>query len=230
MLAELPHPQSAFQGRSKTISFADGTTASISILIPGLTGFEMVVASSNNTAVENISRDLPKRSSISGASSLDYLQTVAHKVAAQTKKGTFEKLEGEKRPWGLISCVLGNAKNRRAFINAFAYKPAGGGGHTIRRAGNTFETVWGWVNSYRGPSFAEAAKAFRSADSAVDAVSETTNDMRIFSPKPASVPAKISAVTLRCGWADRQMICRPRSVRMTRLSMKCVPWSFAFRN
>ncbi|MGH0238043.1 DEAD/DEAH box helicase [Sinorhizobium meliloti] len=202
MLAELPHPQSAFQGRSKTISFADGTTASISILIPGLTGFEMVVASSNNTAVENISRDLPKRSSISGASSLDYLQTVAHKVAAQTKKGTFEKLEGEKRPWGLIPCVLGNAKNRRAFINAFAYKPAGGGGHTIRRAGNTFETVWGWVNSYRGPSFAEAAKAFRSADSAVDA---GIGDYERY--------ADLFAET---GFGSREDFCRDASLRMGR--------------
>nr|WP_234710630.1 AAA domain-containing protein [Sinorhizobium arboris] len=202
MLADLPHPQSAFQGRSKKISFADGTTASISTLIPGLTGFEMVVASSNNTAVENISRDLPKRSSISGASSLDYLQTVAHKIAAQTEKGTFAKLEEEDRPWGLISCVLGNARNRRAFTRGFAFKPSVDGGHTTSRAGNTFESIWGWLDRYRGPSFAEAAKAFRTADAAVNA------DIGRY--------ARYADLFAEIGFGSREHVCRDASLQLRR--------------
>ncbi|POO51094.1 DEAD/DEAH box helicase [Agrobacterium rosae] len=87
ILSTLPSAGKAFQGKSKSISFQRGKPAHVSTLIPELTGFEMVVASSNNAAVENISRDLPKRESVAQGSTIEYLQTVAHKVAAQTPKG-----------------------------------------------------------------------------------------------------------------------------------------------
>ncbi|QFI67034.1 Superfamily I DNA/RNA helicase protein [Sinorhizobium alkalisoli] len=83
VLAALEAPRDAFDGRPRSIAFADGTTASLSVPKPELAGFEMVVASSNNTAVENISHDLPKRRSIAEVSGRGYLQTVAHKIAAQ---------------------------------------------------------------------------------------------------------------------------------------------------
>lgn len=167
LLAGLPSAREAFRGRTASIDFTDGKSISVSALKPELTGFEMVVASSNNTAVENISRDLPKRDSV-GDTSVEYLQSVAHKVAAQTEKGSFATLEEKDQPWGLISCVLGNAKNRWAFTRRFS-SPVKNGEQTTRRGDSTFQTIWGWLDGYRGPSFAEAAKAFLAADAAVEA-------------------------------------------------------------
>lgn len=168
MLARLPSPQAAFE-RKKRIDFAGGTDATISILKPELTGFEMVVASSNNTAVENISRDLPKRKSISKRSSIDYLQTLAHKVAAQTKKGDFRRLKEEDQPWGLISCVLGNFGNRRTFAKRFSSPPTMGANQTTQKGDTVFQTIWGWLDHYQGPSFAEAVEEFNAAHAMVEA-------------------------------------------------------------
>lgn len=69
-----------------------------------LRGFEMLVASSNNKAVENVSRELPALKAIADdAGTLRYFKTVADKVG------------GGVEAWGLIAAVLGNASNRFAF-------------------------------------------------------------------------------------------------------------------
>lgn len=72
-----------------------------------LRGFEMLVASSNNKAVENVSRELPALKAVAAdAGDLRYFKTVADKVG------------GEIEAWGLIAAVLGNASNRFAFREA----------------------------------------------------------------------------------------------------------------
>ncbi|EJB04863.1 hypothetical protein Rleg9DRAFT_3723 [Rhizobium leguminosarum bv. trifolii WSM597] len=167
VLSSLKTARDAFDGSPRRAIFADRSTASISALIPALTGFEMVVASSNNAAVENISRDLPKRSAIARTSSLQYLQTVAHKIACQKDNGAAVKLSDSDRPWGLIACALGNSRNRRAFKERFAFmeipeRPNPGWSGAAKP-----QTIWQWRESYEGPSFAEAASAFRAADDRV---------------------------------------------------------------
>lgn len=167
VLASLKTARDAFDGSARRLTFADRSTSSISALIPALAGFEMVVASSNNAAVENISRDLPKRSSIAGTSSFQYLQTVAHKIACQKDNGAVVKLSDGDRPWGLIACALGNSRNRRAFKERFAFmeiterpKPGWSGADKP-------QTIWEWLKGYRGPTFAEASVAFHAADRVV---------------------------------------------------------------
>ncbi|MBX5191474.1 ATP-binding protein [Rhizobium sp. NZLR3b] len=167
VLSSLKTARDAFDGPARRAIFADRSTATISALIPALTGFEMVVASSNNAAVDNISRDLPKRSSIARASSFHYLQTVAHKVACQKDNGAAVKLSDGDRPWGLIACALGNSRNRRAFKERFAFmeiteRPNPGWSGAARP-----QTIWEWLKSYEGPSFAEASTAFDDADALV---------------------------------------------------------------
>ena len=93
----------AFQLGSIPVRFSgDSNPTWVVKLKPELTGFEMVVASSNNPAIENISRDLPKAGKSLGASwsSASYLQSVAHKVAAQLDDGSFAKLQAHDVPWG----------------------------------------------------------------------------------------------------------------------------------
>lgn len=72
-----------------------------------LKGFEMLIASSNNKAVENVSAELPGRDAIaSDAHDLRYFKTLSDGLL-------------EEDTWGLIAAVLGNAQNRSAFRNGF---------------------------------------------------------------------------------------------------------------
>lgn len=73
-----------------------------------LCGYEMLVGSSNNKAVENISRELPMANALAAdAPNLKYFKTVSDNVA------------GGSDTWGLIAAVLGNSSNRYAFKDAF---------------------------------------------------------------------------------------------------------------
>ena len=72
-----------------------------------LRGFEIVVASSNNKAVENISSELPGSNAIADdAPQLRYFKTVSDFLH-------------ERETWGLIAAVLGNAQNRSRFKQRF---------------------------------------------------------------------------------------------------------------
>lgn len=71
-----------------------------------LCGFEMLVASSNNKAVENVSRELPLLNAIAAdAPSLRYFKSVSDNIAGD-------------ETWGLIAAVLGNSSNRYKFKEA----------------------------------------------------------------------------------------------------------------
>ncbi len=119
VLASLKRPEEAFVSRTQ-ITIGD-ENYDVGNLHPDLTGYEMVVASSNNAAVENISKDLPKAESIfpSDGEPFRYLQPVAHKLAAEwtDKQGKtrFKALDEKDMPWGFIACALGKSKNRMIF-------------------------------------------------------------------------------------------------------------------
>jgi hypothetical protein len=72
-----------------------------------LRGFEIVVASSNNKAVENISSELPGiRAIADDAPELRYFQAISDSLH-------------QRETWGLIAAVLGNAQNRSRFKQVF---------------------------------------------------------------------------------------------------------------
>ena len=72
-----------------------------------LRGFEIVVASSNNKAVENVSTELPGVDAIATDAFEDgYFKTVSDGLL-------------ERDTWGLIAAVLGNAANRNRFCQRF---------------------------------------------------------------------------------------------------------------
>ena len=97
ILAQLDNSWDAFIGKKKA-----GKTSTINYLKSELTGFEMVVASSNNAAVENLSKDLPKKSSIWNANDFEYLQPIAHSLALETAERP--QGENEKRGGGEKAC------------------------------------------------------------------------------------------------------------------------------
>jgi len=72
-----------------------------------LRGHEMVVASTNNKAVENISRELPQCAQIAeDLGALNYFKTVSNALS-----------DNQDDTWGLIAAVLGNSGNKSAYIN-----------------------------------------------------------------------------------------------------------------
>lgn len=72
-----------------------------------LRGFELVVASSNNKAVENVSAELPARGAVAhDALTAGYFKTVSDNLH-------------KRQTWGVISAVLGNAINRADFRREF---------------------------------------------------------------------------------------------------------------
>jgi hypothetical protein len=182
-LAAFKSPGEAFHPEAVTVNFkGDKESCKIALLRENIAGFEMVVASSNNAAVENISRDLPKTNSLGnpgspeekgwrderGKAILGYLQQVAHNVAARNGKGKYEKLSADDEPWGLISCALGNQQNRRAFVDRISFdgakpseKPPKGFDPELH------QSLWTWRDKYQGASYAEARRIFLAADQKV---------------------------------------------------------------
>lgn len=73
-----------------------------------LRGYEIVVASSNNNAVKNVSEEWPSPDAIADDSDLTYLPELA-------------TLLNDRPGWGMISLVLGNTGNRYKAVNRLWY-------------------------------------------------------------------------------------------------------------
>lgn len=79
-----------------------------------LKGHEVLVASSNNKAVENVSKELPALKAV--GRELRYFKTVSDRLLS--KRADDGTLSDGEPTWGLIAAVLGNALNRSAFQQA----------------------------------------------------------------------------------------------------------------
>jgi hypothetical protein len=101
-LVELDRPEDAFRPGDRVTS--GGSSRPAWCLRPELRGFEMVVASSINGAVENVTREIPALDTVdeSVRPRLDYYREVASSLAGAPA-------------WGLVAAVLGNSRNRRRF-------------------------------------------------------------------------------------------------------------------
>lgn len=71
-----------------------------------LRGFEMLVASSNNGAVENVSAELPAQTAVADDAGLSYFKPLSDALL-------------DRPTWGLVAGVLGNAANRVRFMKTF---------------------------------------------------------------------------------------------------------------
>ncbi|PXW28345.1 DEAD/DEAH box helicase [Paraburkholderia caballeronis] len=116
-LSSLKDPEDLFGARTLQVSSRDKTYDLPAINDKIVAGTEIVVASSNNAAVQNISFELPFSCDYSTFSDAAYLPAVAANVAK-----AFE-LDGT--PWGLLSGAMGSKSNREKLLNAvFGYEPA----------------------------------------------------------------------------------------------------------
>ncbi|MFC8926259.1 DEAD/DEAH box helicase [Streptomyces albidoflavus] len=122
-LAALARPEDAFAKKPRTWRTEETAGKSyprtIHPLIPELTGFEIVIASSNNGAVENVTLEIP------GARSI-----------GEAWRGRAEYLAGpaslalEEDAWGAIAARLGRRGNRSDFVQRFWWgdQPKGSAG------------------------------------------------------------------------------------------------------
>ena len=110
-LAELPSPAAAFDLAARDGQPPGRARHAVTPLNQALTGLEIVVASANNGAVENITAEIPGPGGIGAqwreaAARLDYFTATARLVHGDGA-------------WAMVAARLGNAANRRAFTEKF---------------------------------------------------------------------------------------------------------------
>lgn len=175
VLSSLSKATDAF-GEEISVSLGQKTYP-VLCLLPQLTGFEMVVVSSNNAAVENISQELPQKKSLGKSwQDINYLKPVAQKLAAQDipleegeyveeqkkgKKYKIEPLHSQNDCWGLIAAALGKQGNRDIFSRRMFFQPIE---KCITTApADLYRTLTEAIKQSRAPSFIDAKSDFLDA-------------------------------------------------------------------
>ena len=159
-LSELPHPNDAFTGRKFTFN-TDQYRQTVRQLDASLTGFEMVVASSNNGAVENISEELPQASSIAERwrSDANYFKDLATRCLNSTQGGdSTPPVES----WGLIAAKLGRKSYRGDFRSNVWFSDRH---HDLPGLDALLKT---WEDGVDVPSWSDARRDFQAAQKKVD--------------------------------------------------------------
>ncbi|MFD0656784.1 DEAD/DEAH box helicase [Thermocatellispora tengchongensis] len=111
-LSKIPHTAAAFTGERRWKT--GDRTRVVSLWREDLTGFEMVVTSANNGAVENVTTEIPGRKAIDTPwrETAGYFDDVASRVLGEPA-------------WGLVAAKLGRKSNRIEFVSEAWYGTAG---------------------------------------------------------------------------------------------------------
>lgn len=121
-MATFDDPEEAFRPSGQKLKLGDGFLT-LYRLAPELRGHEVLVASSNNRAVENVSSELPLRSAVGNqAGEPRYFRIASDALQARLNADDGQasaQPDGARGTWGLIAAVLGNAANRADFQRTF---------------------------------------------------------------------------------------------------------------
>jgi hypothetical protein len=105
-MSRFDNPADAFRYSGQRLAAGQGFLTLYEI-DESIKGFEILIASSNNKAVENVSVELPGRNAVSGdIDNFTYFTCLSDVLI-------------EKESWGLIAAVLGNAANKSRFRQNF---------------------------------------------------------------------------------------------------------------
>nr|MDP9128072.1 hypothetical protein [Pseudomonadota bacterium] len=120
-LAEFDDPEEAFS--YTPMQDKKGNKEHRYLLDKTLIGYEIVVASSNNKAVENISRAIPAADALADDfdPTLRYFPSIADQLLAADEPDDRKHIYSG-TCWGLSAAVTGNTKKRNAFIDIFWWK------------------------------------------------------------------------------------------------------------
>lgn len=148
VLAQFTQPNEAF-GEKRPIRHSDYHVWEID---ERLRGFEMVVASSNNSAVENVTREVPALKAIDPR----WLGQADHfRAAADTLFAPEDNPGKAGACWGMMAAVLGNKEKRSTFVNRFWF----GRFDRVKVPPTLFKNAF----QEGAPSWSEARAAFRQA-------------------------------------------------------------------
>lgn len=129
-MARFEKPQEAFSTTGQKMAFGSGIFLHFYKLDPSLKGHEIIIASSNNKAVENVSKELPLKEANGRHQEMAYFRSISDLIANPKRAGYFEADDdngsGLVETWGLIAAALGNGRNRGAFQQAFWWNEDGG--------------------------------------------------------------------------------------------------------
>ena len=172
-LSALTKPEDAFTSVVHQWNGPQGHRMSVPQLRPELTGFEMVVASSNNSAVENISSQIPGRDAIDERwrGSADYFGELASLVARRAGASTSSSDGDDAGAWGLVAARLGRKENRSTFFSSFWFGEQSDGraadGRSPVRGMQELLTQWRDRSEAFRP-WDDARRAFQIAERRVD--------------------------------------------------------------
>jgi len=144
-----------------------------------LQGFSIVVASSNNGAVENVSLELPGAAAVPQRVPHSYFPDIASKVIG-------------KPAWGLLAAALGNKANRGEFLRRFWWGEGGSGGTASEPRAALRETLRALQQGARSPSVTWEVAAAR-----FKAAMECEEQWRSHVQALAKLPELVAHLTLR---------------------------------
>ncbi|KAB2727991.1 DNA helicase [Brucella anthropi] len=123
-------PQDAFSTTGEKLAFGSNAFLHFYRLDASLKGHEIVVASSNNKAVENVSKELPLKEANGRHEQIAYFRSISDLIANPKRAGYFEADDDTAsdpiETWGLISAALGKGSNRGGFQQGFWWNEDGG--------------------------------------------------------------------------------------------------------
>lgn len=167
-LAKLSSAAKAFSGEQLRWSTGQRTRV-VSAWIPQLTGFEMVVASANNGAVENVTNEIPAADAVdeswrAEALEVGYFPEIATALLAP-EPAAGKQAKGPDA-WAMVAARLGNKNNRGRFVQSFWYDtPEKSDG-----AEGLLTILKGYEQSAPAQSWSAAVAEFRKADARAETI------------------------------------------------------------
>jgi hypothetical protein len=165
-LARLTTPAGAFTGPLAKVKISETYEVSVRGLDPAVTGAEILVATSGNTAAANVTAEIPGLGAVAGveaeATAADYFTGLASHVLGGPA-------------WGLLAATLGNRNNCGVFAKRFWWGDEAGQPRPRSDGEFPAQAVSGMQQLLRGArdkpgtteSWPEAVKRFRDAEALV---------------------------------------------------------------
>lgn len=123
-------PEEAFEATGQKAAMGQNAFLHFYRLDASLKGHEVIIASSNNRAVENVSKELPLKDANGRHDRMSYFRSISDLIANPNPIDSYGENDISYREpvetWGLMAAVLGNSGNRAAFQRAFWWNDDGG--------------------------------------------------------------------------------------------------------
>ncbi|CAG9000604.1 MAG: hypothetical protein CENE_02604 [Candidatus Celerinatantimonas neptuna] len=158
----------------------DKKLVGVPVLNSALTEYDMVVVSNNNSAVENITKELPQSKALGEHYQfVEYFKSAAQKLAADhqalsrgQKKARLKVLAKDDDCWGLMAAAIGNQKNRDIVNDRlFFMKPLV---LDVERGAEGYQTLFGSIKAQADKftnlekTFSDAQNEFKCAEHELD--------------------------------------------------------------